>query len=66
MALFVGFELLAVRAEVNGEVGDLEQRLRRPPQLRSILASVLKDNSPGENEVAVEPSMPQTSSIARH
>ena len=66
MALFVGFELLAVRAEVNGEVGDLEQRLRRPPQLRSILASVLKDHSAGEDEVAVEPGMPQASSIARH
>ena len=48
---------------MDGQVRDLQQGLSRAPQLGGVLSLLLINHSAGDDEVAVEPSVPQATSI---
>ena len=64
VVLLVWFKLFPVGTEVDGQVGYLQQGLCRTPQLRSVLSLLLVHHPAGENEVAVEPGVPQTTPVS--
>lgn len=59
----VRLEFVSLGPEMDGKIRDLKKWLFRLPEFRSIFLSILVNDSAWQNQISIEPSMPQSSSI---
>jgi hypothetical protein len=66
VVLLVWLELLPFGTEMDGQVGNFEQGLSRAPQLGSVFSLILINHPACEDEVAIEPGVPQAAAVSGH
>lgn len=66
MGLFIGLEFASIVREVDGKIGNLHQSFFRSPKGTRVLAFIFVDDSASKDQIAIKPSVPESSSIGRN
>jgi hypothetical protein len=62
--LLIGFELISINVEMNGEVGNFEDSILGEEETRGyLILLLLNDNTTTYTEIPIKPSVPQTTTI---